>query len=198
MVQAYTYSSFGKIESQLDPNFIQPYTFTSREFDPETGLYFNRHRTYDWRTGRFHQEDPILHAGNPDVPYLLLALLSFPRMLHPYVYAQNKPTLLTDPSGLISRPVCNGEWKEIGTAGFVIEGLCACYWQCIQCGGGRGIVGVAPGRTIGGGSACVCRLVPGPEFDCQCRQTPRSGGPPVLPPLPPLPPGPPEFRQAPQ
>jgi len=32
-VQSYTYSSFGKIESQLDPNFIQPYTFIARELD---------------------------------------------------------------------------------------------------------------------------------------------------------------------
>ena len=27
LVQRYAYSSFGKIESQLDPNFVQPYTF---------------------------------------------------------------------------------------------------------------------------------------------------------------------------
>lgn len=67
--QRYTYSSFGKIESQLDPNFLQPYTFTSREFDPETGFYFYRYRTYDSQSGRFMQEDPILHAGNPQVPY---------------------------------------------------------------------------------------------------------------------------------
>lgn len=46
VVQAYTYSSFGKIESQLDPNFVQPYTFTAREFDSETGLYFYRARYY--------------------------------------------------------------------------------------------------------------------------------------------------------
>ena len=46
--QRYAYSSFGKIESQLDPNFVQPYTFTSREFDAETGLYYYRARTYDF------------------------------------------------------------------------------------------------------------------------------------------------------
>lgn len=65
--QRYTYSSFGKIESQLDPSFIQPYTFTAREFDPETGLYFYRARTYDPTTGRFLQEDPILSPFIPTV-----------------------------------------------------------------------------------------------------------------------------------
>ena len=33
VVQRYAYSSFGKIESQLDANFVQPYTFTARELD---------------------------------------------------------------------------------------------------------------------------------------------------------------------
>ncbi|MGH8543568.1 MAG: hypothetical protein ACREX3_08045, partial [Gammaproteobacteria bacterium] len=46
VVQHYAYSSFGKIESQLDPNFVQPYTFTAREFDPEATLHFYRARTY--------------------------------------------------------------------------------------------------------------------------------------------------------
>jgi len=52
LVQSYTYSSFGEIESQLDPNFTQPYTFTAREFDAETGLYFYRARYYDPRLRR--------------------------------------------------------------------------------------------------------------------------------------------------
>lgn len=58
--QQYTYSSFGKIESQLDPNFVQPYTFTAREFDPETGLHFYQARYYDSNTGRFTSEDPLV------------------------------------------------------------------------------------------------------------------------------------------
>ena len=47
LVQRYAYSSFGKIESQLDPNFVQPYTFTARELDAESGLYYFRARFYD-------------------------------------------------------------------------------------------------------------------------------------------------------
>jgi len=99
VVQRYTYSSFGKIESQLDPNFVQPYTFTSREFDPETGLYFYRARYYDPSTGRFLQEDPILRRGDPGLPYLLPSLLHQPHVLQPYVFTLNNPVRYTDPSG---------------------------------------------------------------------------------------------------
>lgn len=85
VVQAYTYSSFGKIESQLDSNFVQPYTFTSREFDPETGFYYYRVRTYDPSVGRFIHEDPIGFAGG----------INF------YTYVQNNPANLVDPDGLL-------------------------------------------------------------------------------------------------
>ena len=84
--QRYTYSSFGKIESQLDPNFIQPYTFTSREFDPETGLYHYRKRSYDPSTGRFLQEDPIRFAGGTNF----------------YRIVGNNPITYLDPFGLLT------------------------------------------------------------------------------------------------
>ena len=84
VVQRYTYSSFGKIESLLDPNFVQPYTFTAREFDPETGLHFYRARYNDVYTGRFLEEDPIGFASG----------INF------YIYAFNNPVLFKDVFGL--------------------------------------------------------------------------------------------------
>ena len=86
VVQAYTYSSFGKIESQLDPNFVQPYAFTAREFDPETGMYFYRARYYDPAVGRFNQEDPIRFLGG----------MNF------YLYVGNNPVDAVDPWGLLN------------------------------------------------------------------------------------------------
>lgn len=172
VVQRYTYSSFGKIESQLDPNFLQPYTFTAREFDPETDVYFYRHRTYDWRTGRFHQEDPILHAGNRDVPYSLPFLLSNPQMLNPYAYAQNNPVVLTDPSGLAS---CNGWWKK-QLVQPIAFGFCVCYWLCLPCdgttiwGGNPFTLPFTTGVTTGQRN-CSCGL-PGPETGCECPPAP--------------------------
>jgi len=85
VVKSYTYSSFGKIESETNPTFFQPYTFTAREFDSETGLYFYRARNYDPHTGRFLQEDPIGFAGGD---------------LNIYAYVTNNPTGAVDPFGL--------------------------------------------------------------------------------------------------
>jgi len=85
-VQRYTYSSFGEIESQFDVNFVQPYAFTSREFDAETGLYFYRARYYDSSNGRFLQEDTI-------------SVFS-PRDVNRYLYVLNSPVNFQDPSGL--------------------------------------------------------------------------------------------------
>jgi RHS repeat-associated protein len=83
-VQRYTYSSFGKIESQLDPNVIQPYRFTGREFDAESGLHFFRIRYYDSTSGRFIAEDPKGFAAG--VNY--------------YGYVGGNPTGRVDPYGL--------------------------------------------------------------------------------------------------
>ncbi|HKA22652.1 MAG TPA: RHS repeat-associated core domain-containing protein, partial [Blastocatellia bacterium] len=83
-VQRYAYSSFGKIESQLDPSFVQPYTFTAREFDSETGLHFYRTRNYDSMAGRFIQPDLIGFLAGPNF----------------YAYTENNPIYFVDPLGL--------------------------------------------------------------------------------------------------
>ena len=40
-----------------------PYLYTGREYDAESGLYFYRARTYDPGTGRFLQRDPLGHKS---------------------------------------------------------------------------------------------------------------------------------------
>ena len=42
-----------------------PYKFNGKQFDAETGLYYNRFRYYDPRTGAYISQDPIgLKGGN--------------------------------------------------------------------------------------------------------------------------------------
>jgi RHS repeat-associated protein len=63
--------------------------FASREFDAETGLYFNRARYLDPTTGRWTTQDPLgFAAGDANL----------------YRYVGNTPTLLVDPSGNIWYP----------------------------------------------------------------------------------------------
>jgi RHS repeat-associated protein len=103
VVQRYTYSSFGKIESQLDASFVQPYTFTGRESDSEIGLYHYRARAYDPNTGRFLQEDPSGYAGGS---------------LNLYPYVVNNPTNLIDPSGNIIQLLSPDTYLDLGFLGY--------------------------------------------------------------------------------
>ncbi len=84
VVQAYTYNAFGELQNA--PTIIQPFTYTAREYDPETGLYYYRARTYDPAIGRFLQEDPIGFAGGD---------------INLYPYVTNNPLTFTDPFGLV-------------------------------------------------------------------------------------------------
>ena len=62
VVQTYSYDSFGNITAT--GNISQPFTYTGREYDSETGMYFYRARYYDPKVGRFVTKDPIGFAGD--------------------------------------------------------------------------------------------------------------------------------------
>jgi RHS repeat-associated protein len=83
IAQSYRYDSFGNIISQTG-SLTQPYTYTGREFDSETGLFYYRHRYYDSKIGRFLQQDPIGFAGG----------------INKYIYTLNNPIKYIDPFGL--------------------------------------------------------------------------------------------------
>ncbi|OGP66409.1 MAG: hypothetical protein A2W27_02835 [Deltaproteobacteria bacterium RBG_16_44_11] len=119
-VQRYEYDSFGNMKPH--PHWIkQPYTYTGREFDQETGLYYYRARYYDAKAGRFLQRDPILHPaiGNyrscrgisSTYQNFLPAfekLIRNPQNLNHYAYAKNNPLKYIDPLGL----ACGSDWNE--------------------------------------------------------------------------------------
>jgi RHS repeat-associated protein len=83
VVKSYTYKSFGEIYSETG-SLVQPFTFTGREYDSESGLYYYRARYYDPRAGRFLTKDPI---GFPGGDFNL------------YRYVFNNPVNLIDPQG---------------------------------------------------------------------------------------------------
>ncbi|OIO02707.1 MAG: hypothetical protein AUJ51_05850 [Elusimicrobia bacterium CG1_02_56_21] len=74
-VETYTYKAYGEptiknnTGTLLEKSAIgNPYLFTARELDSESGLYFYRARYYDWRRGAFTQEDPIgFNGGDSDL-----------------------------------------------------------------------------------------------------------------------------------
>jgi RHS repeat-associated protein len=92
--KSYSYDAYGII---LDsPGAVdQPYTYTGREFDQETGLYYYRARYYDAQIGKFTQRDPIGRVGGNNY----------------YEYALGDPTLHFDPFGLKAQVVI---WAPVG------------------------------------------------------------------------------------
>lgn len=103
VIQRYQYSAFGKLVNIVDgannpilssPKLNTAFTFTGREFDQESGLYFYRARSYDPSLGRFLQAD--LDPGK---------LVSPMSISNKYAYALNSPMQFTDPSGLSYIPI---------------------------------------------------------------------------------------------
>jgi len=81
--QSYQYSAYGQVAAS-DPNFLtNPYMFTGRRFDIETGLYYYRARYYNPHIGRFMQTDPIGYGAG----------------INWYLYCGNNPVGFVDPSG---------------------------------------------------------------------------------------------------
>jgi len=97
VVERYIYDAFGNAtitDALGDPRttalFNNPYLYTSRELDPESGLYYYRARYYDAGVGRFLGED--------DAPLIL----DRPEDLNQYSYVSNNPLIYSDPNGLQS------------------------------------------------------------------------------------------------
>ncbi len=85
LVQSYSYDSFG--HQTPTTGFRNSITYTGREWDKETGLYYYRARYYDPLEGRFISKDPIGFAGGD---------------VNLFGYVGSNPLNWVDPSGLMA------------------------------------------------------------------------------------------------
>ncbi|MBI5116613.1 RHS repeat protein [Candidatus Poribacteria bacterium] len=86
VARSYDYSAFGKIISESG-SLVNPFTYTAREYDSDSGLYYYRARYYDAGVGRFLSRDPIKSKK----------VAAYGRL---YLYVLNDPINNTDPRGL--------------------------------------------------------------------------------------------------
>lgn len=104
LANSYTFDAFGKLTASTG-TLTNPFRYTGREFDPETGIYQYRMRYYDPSVGRFLSEDPVGFNGGD---YNLFA------------YVLNSPTGLVDPLGLQHQP--GGPWHPAPGVPFRCQG----------------------------------------------------------------------------
>jgi len=139
LASTYQYDSFGNLTASTG-SISNPFLYTGREFDAETGLYFYRARYYDPSIGRFISEDPIRFRGG----------INF------YPYVQNNPVNFVDPKGLVG--IGGGAYFGGGAEAFFSSSTC-CENKTLYrvkiltvCGGaGIGLSGTLPvGATFAG------------------------------------------------
>jgi len=141
VVQSYVYDSFGKIVAQ-NGSLINPYTYTGREFDSESDLYYYRARYYDASIGRFINEDPIGLVGG----------------LNLFNYVENNPIIFADPSGLIFEKLnnLNPQIKTVGS--FAASVLVEKVSEKLPRGRIRGATKVVSGLFAGSGTVFAAEV----------------------------------------
>ncbi|MFQ5963836.1 MAG: RHS repeat-associated core domain-containing protein [Candidatus Scalinduaceae bacterium] len=107
----YDYDAFGILKSQ---SFVleNPFTYTGRELDTSTALYYYRARYYEPDLGRFYTPD------------LVPGKIHEPQSLNPYTYVLNNPVNLTDPMGLQPQIITqNGNQYAVFYRGHNMRGI---------------------------------------------------------------------------
>ncbi len=88
LANMYVYDSFGSLHASTG-SVVNPFQYTGRDFDQETGTYEFRARYYDADIGRLLSEDPLRFVSTVSL----------------YSYVSNRPTRFVDPTGLSQKDV---------------------------------------------------------------------------------------------
>ena len=139
VVERYSYDVFG------EPNRVSgignPYMFTGRRYDPETGLYYYRARYYSPELGRFLQPDPIRYEDG----------------LNLYGYVLNNPVTEKDPYGEVSAARCQALYDQRRKR--ILCSFTDCFLNCSGAASDIGpLVGICIAGCVKGGlyaPACI-------------------------------------------
>ncbi|MFC1572248.1 FG-GAP-like repeat-containing protein [Candidatus Eisenbacteria bacterium] len=131
VAQTYLYDGFGNIKDQLSQEDFSPYTYTGREWDGESDLYYYRARQSDASVGRFTSLDSFRSREHTNL----------------YVYVGSSPTNRVDPLGRwYFQGALTGEAvAALGTGG----GVAVMFDPVDMDVGIKGCWGVAAGVGIG-------------------------------------------------
>ncbi len=105
VIERYDYDAYGLtrvlaadgLTELIGSSVSNPYLYTGRRLDEESGLYFYRARYYSPARGRFLQRDPLGYADGMGL----------------YAYVQNNPVNFIDPMGLEKNGNDGDEFAEI-------------------------------------------------------------------------------------
>jgi RHS repeat-associated protein len=117
LASTYGYDSFGQVTVQTGA-VANPFQYTGREFDSETGTYEFRARYYGAGVGRFVGEDPARYLSGVNF----------------YSYTDNNPVNETDPLGLF--PGNKDKWWGYNDNDFH-KWWHRCYWTNMSYDGTR-------------------------------------------------------------
>ncbi|MCI5142391.1 MAG: RHS repeat-associated core domain-containing protein, partial [Candidatus Electrothrix sp. ATG1] len=128
MVAGYVYSPFGNLLTRTG-SLDQPFRFSTKAFDEQTGLAYYGYRFYSPSVGRWINRDPIGEAGGINL----------------YGFVQNNPIIFWDPFGLLNPS------KGVSSLGNAVNAGRLYAGGMLKLGAAAGLTSTGVGAPVGGG-----------------------------------------------